>query len=207
MIALRAHLEVTIDFADEDDAPDFTAAAIIAEIDRLAADLALLHDSFTRGRIIRDGARATIIGQPNAGKSSLLNLLLGADRAIVTPIPGTTRDVIEDSVRLGSGTLVLEDTAGLRAEAGEVERIGIERARHHAANADLILAVFDSSRPFDSGDADLIGLCRELADKADHSQPRYRLAEQVRSPSATRCGHAARQRPRLSRAKYLGAHR
>jgi tRNA modification GTPase len=168
LITLRAHLEVTIDFADEDDAPDFTAAAIVIEIDRLAADLTLLHDSFARGRIIRDGARATIIGQPNAGKSSLLNLLLGADRAIVTPIPGTTRDIIEETVRLGSATLVLEDTAGLRANAGEVERIGIERARAHAASADLILAIFDASRPFDAGDADLIALCRQLGADADH---------------------------------------
>jgi tRNA modification GTPase len=174
MITLRAHLEVTIDFAGEDDAPDFTAAAIISEIDRLATDLALLHDSFARGRIIRDGARATIVGQPNTGKSSLLNLLLGADRAIVTPIPGTTRDIIEEAMRLGSGTLVLEDTAGLREGAGEVERIGIERARLHAARADLIIAVFDSSRPFDSGDSDLIALCRELSANAD--RPRRGLA-------------------------------
>ena len=100
VIALRAHLEVTIDFADEDDVPDFAAAEIAAGIDRLAEDLQLLHDSYTRGRIIRDGARATILGQPNAGKSSLLNLLLGADRAIVTPIPGTTRDIIEETLRL-----------------------------------------------------------------------------------------------------------
>ena len=127
IIVVRAHLEVAIDFADEDDVPAFTRETMVAEIDRLAADVRLLHDSFARGRIIRDGARATVIGKPNAGKSSLLNLLLGADRAIVTPIPGTTRDVIEETVRLGTGALVIEDTAGLRASDDEVERIGISR--------------------------------------------------------------------------------
>lgn len=174
VLAIRAHLEVTIDFGDEDGAPSFNASGIIGEIDRLAADLNQLHDTFIRGRILRDGVRATIIGRPNAGKSSLLNLLLGADRAIVTPIPGTTRDVIEESVRIGSGMVVLEDTAGMRMFAGEIERIGIERARTHAANADLILAVFDSSRSFDSGDAHLIEFCRGLDSNIEH--PRRGLA-------------------------------
>ena len=174
IIVIRAHLEVAIDFADEDDVPAFTHDSIVAEIDRLTNDLTILHDTFTRGRIIRDGACATVIGKPNAGKSSLLNLLLGSDRAIVTPIPGTTRDVIEETVRLNNGVLVLEDTAGLRTSADEVERIGISRARAHAANADIILAVFDSSRPFDSDDADLITICNELDTNAGH--PRYGLA-------------------------------
>ena len=174
IIVVRAHLEVAIDFADEDDVPAFTQETMTAEIDRLLADVRLLHDSFTRGRIIRDGARATVIGKPNAGKSSLLNLLLGADRAIVTPIPGTTRDVIEETVRLGTGALVIEDTAGLRASDDEVERIGISRAREHAADADMILAVFDTSRPFDQDDADLISICRELDGHA--GKPRRGIA-------------------------------
>jgi len=161
VIRLRAHLEVAIDFADED-VPAFAPAAIVADLDRLIADITLLHDTFRSGRIIRDGVRATVIGKPNAGKSSLLNLLLGADRAIVTAIPGTTRDVIEETVRLGPWSLVLEDTAGLRASSDEVERIGISRARAHAASADLILAVFDTSRPFDADDADLVALCHQL---------------------------------------------
>jgi tRNA modification GTPase len=183
LITIRAHLEVTIDFADEDDAPGFAAARINEEIDRLAGEIKLLHDSYSRGRIMRDGARATIIGRPNVGKSSLLNLLLGADRAIVTPIPGTTRDVIEESVRLGSSTLVLEDTAGFRADAGEIEFIGIERARARAAAADLILAVFDASGPFDRADADLITLCRELMTSADQHQRGLALLNKSDLPS------------------------
>jgi tRNA modification GTPase len=120
-----------------------------------------LHDSFARGRIIREGVRAAIIGKPNAGKSSVLNLMLGADRAIVTPIPGTTRDVIEDAIALGPWHLVLADTAGLRASDDPVERIGIERTRRHAGDSDLVIAVFDSSRAPDADDADVIATCAD----------------------------------------------
>ncbi len=155
IVAIRAHLEVEIDFADEDiRLPARTE--IVRDLDSLAADLTALHDTFARGRIIREGARAAIIGKPNAGKSSVLNLLLGADRAIVTPIPGTTRDVIEDSVALGGVPLILADTAGLRESSDPVERLGIERTRLHTAATDLVIAVFDSSRPLDSDDARVI---------------------------------------------------
>ena len=158
VIVIRAHLEAEIDFADEDIRLP-SRDDIVRDIDSLTADLAALHDSFARGRIIREGARAAIIGKPNAGKSSVLNLLLGADRAIVTPIPGTTRDVIEDSIALGGIPLVLADTAGLRESTDPVERLGIERTRRHAGDTDLVIAVFDSSRPLDSDDAGVIALC------------------------------------------------
>jgi len=157
LIAIRAHLEAEIDFSDEDiDLP--SREAIGADIGLLTQDLTVLHQSFARGRIIREGARAAIIGKPNAGKSSILNLLLGAERAIVTAIPGTTRDVIEDSVNLGMHTLVLYDTAGIRESRDEVERIGVNRARISAAQADLIIAVFDSSRPLEAEDRAVIEL-------------------------------------------------
>jgi tRNA modification GTPase len=171
VIGIRAHLEAEIDFADEDvNLP--SRAQIAAAIADLAADIRVLHDSFARGRLMREGARATIVGKPNVGKSSILNLLLGAERAIVTPIPGTTRDIIEDSISLGpSYTLVLQDTAGIRDGAGsddageverigQVERIGIERTLQHAAQAELVLAVFDSSRPLEAEDLRVIELCR-----------------------------------------------
>jgi tRNA modification GTPase len=159
VIAIRAHLEAEIDFADEGlNLPGRTEIA--ADIARLGADVALLHDSFRRGRLARDGARAAIVGKPNAGKSSVLNLLLGADRAIVTEIPGTTRDVIEESVTLGPWPLVLQDTAGVREAGDEVERIGIGRTMLSVAEADLLIAVFDSSRRFEDGDARVLALCR-----------------------------------------------
>ncbi len=160
VIGIRAHLEAETDFADEDVGLP-SREQIAASIADLAADIRVLHDSFARGRLTREGARATIVGKPNVGKSSILNLLLGAERAIVTPIPGTTRDVIEDSINLGAYPLVLQDTAGIRDGAGEVERIGVERTLQHAAQAELVLAVFDCSRPLEAEDLRVIELCRD----------------------------------------------
>jgi len=177
VIAIRAHLEAEIDFSEEDLSLP-SRAVIAADIESLAADIRLLRDSFVRGRLTREGARAAIIGKPNVGKSSILNLLLGADRAIVTPIPGTTRDVIEDSISLGPWPLVLADTAGIREGRDEVERLGIARTRISAAEADMLIAVFDSSRAFDSDDADLISATRDrpgvaLLNKRDLPQTLY----------------------------------
>ncbi len=157
VIAIRAHLEVEIDFSDEDIRLP-SRHELGAEIERLVAGVAVLHDSFARGLLMRDGVRATIVGKPNAGKSSLLNLLLGADRAIVTAIAGTTRDVIEDSIQLGPYALVLNDTAGVRDSTDDLERIGIERTIRSARDADLLIAMFDSSRALESADLDVIRL-------------------------------------------------
>ncbi len=157
VIAIRAHLEVEIDFSDEDIRLP-SRHELGAEIERLIAGVAVLHDSFARGLLMRDGVRATIVGKPNAGKSSLLNLLLGADRAIVTAIAGTTRDVIEDTVQLGPYALVLNDTAGVRDSTDDLERIGIERTIRSARDADLLIAMFDSSRALESADLDVIRL-------------------------------------------------
>ncbi|HZO80636.1 MAG TPA: tRNA uridine-5-carboxymethylaminomethyl(34) synthesis GTPase MnmE [Candidatus Binataceae bacterium] len=158
IIAVRAHLEAEIDFADEGlNLP--SRQEIASALARVGADAALLHDSFARGRLMRDGARAVIVGKPNAGKSSVLNLLLGADRAIVTPVPGTTRDVIEESMTAGPWRLVLQDTAGVREAVDEVERIGVARTLSHAGAADLLIAVFDGSRPFEEEDARVLALC------------------------------------------------
>ena len=157
VVAIRAHLEVEIDFSDEDIRMP-SRREIAAEIERLIADVAILHDSFVRGLMMRAGVHATIVGKPNAGKSSLMNLMLGADRAIVTAIAGTTRDVIEDSVQLGPYALVLNDTAGVRQSTDDVERIGIERTLRSARAADLSIAMFDGSRPLEPADLDVIRL-------------------------------------------------
>jgi len=158
LISIRAHLEAEIDFSDEDIALP-SREEIVAALARLGREIATLHDSFARGRIEREGVRATIIGKPNVGKSSILNLILGTDRAIVTPIAGTTRDIIEDSVQLGPHALVIQDTAGIRAHAGEVEQIGIARTLKSVGEADLVIAVFDSSRPLNAEDVRIADRC------------------------------------------------
>jgi tRNA modification GTPase len=156
-LSIRVHLEVEIDFSEENiQLP--SRREISNQIHGLIDDVAVLHDSFARGLLMRKGVRATIIGKPNAGKSSLMNLILGADRAIVTAVAGTTRDVIEDSLQLGPYALVLNDTAGVREATEDVERIGIERAMRSAHDADLLIAMFDSSRALESNDLDVIRL-------------------------------------------------
>jgi tRNA modification GTPase len=159
LITIRAHLEAEIDFSDEEVGLP-SRQAIGAEVVQLQEDLALLYQSFTRGRLMREGVRAAIIGKPNSGKSSVLNLLLGTERAIVTAVPGTTRDLIEESVALGDYSLVLTDTAGIRENPEEVERIGIGRARSASAEADFLIVVFDSSRSFEDEDTAVIELAK-----------------------------------------------
>ncbi len=146
LISIRAHLEAEIDFSDEGITLP-SRSEIASSIERLSHDVAVLHNSYERGRLMREGARVAIIGKPNVGKSSILNLLVGSDRAIVTPIPGTTRDVIEELIQLGPYPLVLQDTAGIRESIDEVEMLGIERSRRSLEDADLVIAVFDSSQP------------------------------------------------------------
>jgi tRNA modification GTPase len=157
IVSILAHLEAAIDFADEDlDLPE--PQQIAASIEALAIDVAELHASFERGRIRREGIRATIVGRPNVGKSSILNLMLGAERAIVTPIPGTTRDVIEDTIELDGYAVILQDTAGVRESGDDVERIGIERALERARDADLLIAVFDAASVLADEDFRVIAL-------------------------------------------------
>jgi tRNA modification GTPase len=152
LVSIRAHLEAEIDFSDEG-IQIRSRSEIASSIERLSLDVAILHDSFVRGRLMREGARVAIVGKPNVGKSSILNLLLGTDRAIVTAIPGTTRDVIEDSMQVGPYQLVLQDTAGIRKSIDEVEKIGIDRSRRSLEEADIVLAVFDGSQPLTDEDA------------------------------------------------------
>ena len=152
---LIAKLEASLDFPDEGyhfvEAGETGAAlrAIEGAID------ALLRDA-TRGRLIREGARVAIAGRPNVGKSSLFNALLGAGRAIVTATPGTTRDLVTETVDIAGLPLDLVDTAGVRATTDEIEMEGVSRARHAWATADLILLVLDRSVPIEDADRELL---------------------------------------------------
>ena len=157
LIDADAHIEAVIDFPEDDlegvelDRIDRTAAKVIARIDEMLA-------TETSGRIMREGLQTAIIGKPNVGKSSLLNYLLKSERAIVTDIPGTTRDSIEEFAEIEGVPLRIIDTAGIRASSDEVERIGIERARAHAQRAELILALVDGSTPLTAEDAEIFSM-------------------------------------------------
>ncbi len=146
LISITAHLEAYIDFPEEDIAPD-TSAELLAGLQGIEAELRALLATADEGRLLREGVRTAIIGAPNVGKSSLLNRLLGYERAIVSPTAGTTRDTVEASLTLGSLRLHLIDTAGLHESADALERAGMERSRRASAEADLVLMVADASQP------------------------------------------------------------
>jgi len=147
LLHARAVIEAELDFSDEGDVPGSVAAAVWADIAALRGEMEGHLTGFRAAEIVREGFRVAIVGAPNAGKSSLLNYLAGRDVAIVSDEPGTTRDVLEVSLDLGGAKVILADTAGLRAEAGRVEMIGIERAHRTAALADLVLVLEDVTDP------------------------------------------------------------
>lgn len=152
---LITKLEVTIDYPDED-LKDLTRHEMETELSEIEKILHALLETSKKGRIIKDGIRTAIVGKPNAGKSSLLNTLLQEERAIVTDIPGTTRDTIEESISLSGIPLILMDTAGIRKTENKVEKIGIERARESMEKADLVLMVIDSSKELEESDKKLL---------------------------------------------------
>lgn len=129
---------------------------------KISSELKKLIDSADNGKMLKDGINTVIVGKPNAGKSSLLNILVGEDKAIVTSVAGTTRDVLEESIKLHGIGLNIIDTAGIRDTEDEVEKIGVDKARKYAENADLIIYVVDASRELDENDEEIIRL---IADK------------------------------------------
>ena len=151
MMVTLAHVEAHIDFPDEDIAPD-TKDQLVQRLARGAALMDELLRTANEGQILRRGIRTAIIGRPNAGKSSLLNQLLGHDRAIVSPIAGTTRDTIEETANIRGIPIVFVDTAGLREARDEIEIEGIRRTRATTAKAELILHVLDASEPLTDTD-------------------------------------------------------
>ena len=146
-----AHVEAHIDFPDEDIAPD-TKEQLLKRLEDGVRFMDELLRTANEGQILRHGIRAAIVGRPNVGKSSLLNQLLGRDRAIVSPIPGTTRDTIEETANIRGLPVVFIDTAGLREARDEIEQEGIRRSRESLAKAEFILHVLDASEPLASED-------------------------------------------------------
>lgn len=161
LVQVLAQLEAAIDFPE--DGLDFVQKQQLEQrVQKTNTEIKKLVDSYRHGKIYREGLKVALVGKPNVGKSSLLNALLQEDRAIVTPHPGTTRDTLEERVRIKDIHITIVDTAGLRHQPGEIEEHGIERTRHALAQADLALVIFDGSQALDTNDAMLI---KEVADK------------------------------------------
>lgn len=155
LVDICSHYHAVLDYPDED-IEDFQLSNYENTLNCAVNALKTLKDSFQRGRIMTEGLKAAIIGKPNAGKSSLLNALLGYDRAIVTNVAGTTRDTIEERIRLGGVFLRLTDTAGIRETTDIIEKLGVDRALSTAQSADLVIAVFDGSIPLTQDDRETI---------------------------------------------------
>jgi tRNA modification GTPase len=161
-------IQASIDFPDEE-VPPPDPAELAAFISDARAEVERLLAGADRGRILREGLRIAIVGRPNVGKSSLLNVLLGTERAIVTPIAGTTRDTVEERAIVGGIPLHLVDTAGLTPSEDPVERIGVERSRAAAESADVLLFVLDGSCPLTDLDTGAASELRTLLDdRAEH---------------------------------------
>lgn len=157
---IMAYVEYSINFT-EDDQEELDYTEVRGHTREIRDALVELSRSANKGKILREGILTAIVGKPNVGKSSLLNALLGENRAIVTDIPGTTRDIIEEWIDLGGLCLRLQDTAGIRLTDDTVEKIGVARSRQTAEKADLILAVFDRSRALDQEDREILSLIED----------------------------------------------
>ncbi|HXI61109.1 MAG TPA: tRNA uridine-5-carboxymethylaminomethyl(34) synthesis GTPase MnmE [Pyrinomonadaceae bacterium] len=144
LLKIIVRLESSLEFV-EDDLPLIEQDQLVASLRDLRAECDRMASSFSRGRLLRDGIRVTLIGRPNVGKSSLFNGLLGHARAIVTDIPGTTRDSITESIGVDGIPLIVTDTAGLRVSTDQIEAIGVDRTRREAADSDLLIVVIDGS--------------------------------------------------------------
>lgn len=160
IISVMADIEATIDYP-EYDLEEVTNAKISKILDEVDIILDSLEKSFYNGKILREGISTAIIGRPNAGKSSLLNLILNEERAIVTDIEGTTRDTIEEYISIEGVPLKIIDTAGIRNASDEVERIGVQKAIEIAKKSDVVIAIFDVSRPLNKEDKDILELLKD----------------------------------------------
>lgn len=160
LLSMVAHVEVSIDFP-EDDIEEVTYEELEESASKVVHEINKLIETSNRGKILRDGLNTVILGKPNVGKSSLLNAMLRENRAIVTDVPGTTRDIIEEYLNIDGIPLKIIDTAGIRDTEDIVEKIGVDRARESIDIADLVIAVFDVSRDLSDEDYNIIELIKD----------------------------------------------
>jgi tRNA modification GTPase len=162
LLEIRALLEVAIDFSD-DDQNDIQNESMVDDLDQgVLQKIEQLLNDYEQDHFYRDGVKMAVIGRPNVGKSSLMNRLIQRDRAIVTSVPGTTRDIIEETLHIKGLPIIIMDTAGLQEARGEAEKIGIRKTRQSIEEADIILFLVDSSEPLHPED---LAIFREIADK------------------------------------------
>lgn len=155
LVETAGHLAAWVDYPEEE-IEEVTVQQLGEALRRSWMELKKLYDSYDSGRMIREGITAAIVGRPNVGKSTLMNLLARYERSIVTDLPGTTRDVVEESIRIGGYLLRIADTAGLREAQDQAEAIGISLSRKRLESSDLVLAVFDISNPLEEADRELL---------------------------------------------------
>lgn len=155
LLSVIAHIEATVDFP-EDDLEEITSQNVISELKVINEEIIMLLRNSNEGKIIRDGLSTVIIGKPNVGKSSLLNAFLNENRAIVTDVPGTTRDIIEEYINIEGIPIKIIDTAGIRETEDVIEKIGIEKSKDKINDADLIILMLDSSNKIEQEDIQII---------------------------------------------------
>ncbi len=160
MADLISEIAVRIEYPEED-LEEISYREVISSLKGIAGDIKKLADTADSGRIFRDGLSVSIVGRPNVGKSSLLNRILGSDRAIVTEVPGTTRDTIEEMIHIGGVPVKFIDTAGIRSTEDSVELIGMERSRRAVEQSDLVLFVIDASSPLNDEDTEISELIKD----------------------------------------------
>ena len=158
---LCSHFHAVLDYPDED-IDDFRLEEYAGQLKKNEKSLAAILSTYNQGQILRRGVRAAIVGKPNVGKSSLLNALAGYERVIVTEVAGTTRDTVEETVKVGSVLMRLIDTAGIRTTDDRIEAMGVERSRQALQSADLVILVLDSASPLTQEDEEVIDLCTDL---------------------------------------------
>lgn len=222
LMQIIANIEVNIDYPEYDDVQVLTEDIILPMVDDFLIDLKKILEESKSGKIMREGVKTVILGKPNVGKSSILNVLLDEEKAIVTDIAGTTRDLVEGWIRLENVALHLIDTAGLRETGDVIEQIGIEKSRKALESADLLIIVLDASKELDDEDKELLEITKDkeriiVYNKKDLSDTRMEntvyvsaiqndVAELVNEINAKFAEHKiALERPTLSNERHIAS--